>query len=351
MDTTKNRIKNLCHTFSLPETDWLPAGVVELLTYLQSDPSAAMKGDVLYLQVGARSVFVQLLTLFPERKEIIAERPLVIALDSVFDLGSDLFQHGKLLSYAAGHGIYADGMWDINEILLNAPDNLNREMIADLPDGINITTIIDEQELPPAVSPAGHDGRIFKNILAIWPKLYFIETASGGAEAKQLELIPFASENLVLDVSQRHKIFSFPAGGKYNLADDDQSLLIRIYEQSFKDSDLEMNQDPSLVLEYESKLDHIDAVIELCFDFPTQSLELEFSTTSSSSHTHYMLREWQNQIQVGYDTVKVFPFIDAQLLIDYGQHLERGRPHKLPDINKTVYYKALTLLNILCFEK
>ena len=326
--------------------------LIGLLTYLQARPSVSMAGDILYIQAKEKAIFIQLLTLLHERKELIAEKPLVIATDSGSHQLQGLFRRKELLSYAAQHGIYADGLWNVNEILLNAPRDLNQEIIIGPPQGITITTITDGRTNAPAISVDNPGRQVFEKILMIYPKHFYIEIIPQGAETRPLELIPFATENLVLDLTRRYKIFSFSANGKYNLAGEDQSLSVKIYEQSFKGSSLEMDPEPSLVLDCERKLDHLDTIVELYFSPSSHSLELELTPNDTfSHHTHNVLWEWQRQRQIGYDVITDFTFIDPQLLIDYGQHLNLEGRNKIPDISKTVYYKALTLLNILCAEK
>lgn len=336
--------------FPLPGDDRLPPGITGLLSYLQANPAQSLAGDILFLQIKERYTLIQLLTLLPARNEIIAERPLVMTNGINIPADHGLFQREELVDYGLRHGIYLDGIWNINYILLDAARDLSLSLMKNLPQDIPFMTINDNQSDNPVISADKHEGHIFEKILMIHPQHFYIEKNSRDGAASFLEPIPFASENLVLDISRRYKIFSFPAA-EYNLADDDHSLWFKIYKQSFKDSSWEIESNPLLVLEYKKDITPDDAIIDIYLNLPSHSLEIGFSGNSTmAAEADNMLQDWQRQRQIGYDKITDLPFIAPQLRADYQQHLEDDQ-QEVPDISKSVYYKALTLLNILCAKK
>lgn len=336
--------------FPLPGADSFPPGIAGLSAYLQADPSESLAGDILFLQIKEEYTLIQLLTLLPARNEIIAERPLVMAHDINTPENHGFFQREELVNYGSRHGIYLDGAWNINQVLLDADGDLSMSLMKDMPADIKLMAITDKQSDNPVISTANHAGHIFKRILKIHPQHFYIGKKSRDGKARFLEPIPFASENLVLDISRRYKIFSFPAA-EYNLADDDQSLWIKIYKQSFKDSTWEIESNPILVLEYKKDIIPDEAVIDIYLNLPSPALEIGFSGNSTmAADADNMLQDWQRQRQIGYDKITDLPFIAPQLRADYQQHLE-GDQQGVPDISKSVYYQALTLLNILCAKK
>lgn len=353
MYTNKTRIKTLCKAFALPETSWLPQAVMDLLVYLLTHPSSFMEGDILYLNCQEETTYAQLLTILADKGEIIVERPLIIDNSGCLLAGGvSLWEHKKLVSYAAEYGLYNNEAWNLNWILLKAGRSSDQieKIIEPSPQPITVMTIADETVISAKIA-AGNDTRqAFNAILLIYPRHLFIEKISADPEVRQLERIPFASENLVLDITQRCKIFSFSANSEYNLADDKNLLLCRIYEQNFIDSEADQRENPLLSLEHQSHLGDRDTVVELYLNLPHNCLEIAYASNQADS-TDNLLQDWQQQQQAGYELISSLPFVDSRLIADYGHHLKREDLYLPQNISKTVYYKALTLLNILCAKK
>lgn len=356
MQTEKTWIKTLCNAFKLPEAEWLPPAVTDMLSYLLAAPARFLEGDILYIRAEEQVTSAQLLTILLNKGEIIAEKP-VIMQNSASSLAEDVscFWQEQLIPYAAEYGLYKDGVWNLDQILLKAAD-----------DDIDlIKSIIDQAKIPvsviPAINqleisnklPAGYHARqVFNSVLIIYPKHFYIEKKPAISDQPSLELIPFASENLVLNINQRCKIFSFPADSEYNLADDKNFLRCKIYEQDYIDRKPSISADPYLSMEHNSQLQDTDMVVEIYLNLSSNCLEVDIVIPDATSPGREdVLQDWKEQQQIGYDLINHLPFIEPRLIADYGQYLKAAEPLSDQNISKAVYFRAVTLLNILCSKK
>ncbi len=356
MQTEKTWIKTLCNAFALPETEWLPPAVTDMLSYLLADPSQFLEGDILYLMVEEQMTYAQLLTILSNKGEIIAEKP-VIMQNSANSLAEDVscFWQEQLVPYAAEYGLYNDGAWNVDQILLKAADDhidLVRNILDQAMVPVSFIPAVDQQETSNKFTAGNHARQVFHSVLIICPKHFYIEKKSAVLAPSPLEPIPFASENLILNINQRCKIFSFPADSEYNLSDDKKSLQCKIYEQDYIDRKPSMAAGLYLSLEHNSQLQDADKVIELYLNLACNCLEVAIVTPDAAlADREDVLQDWQKQQQLGYDLINHLPFIEPQLIADYGQFLKTTQPLISQDISKAVYFRAVTLLNILCSKK
>jgi len=360
MYSEKDWVKTLCNAFELPVVNWLPPSIADLLTHLLVNPSREIEGDVLFLMIEEDMTTAQLLAVLPGRGEIIAEYPVVFQHSTrSFTDNLTFFLQEKLVPYAADHGVYDNGSWSLKHVLLKTADNCTNDVKAIIDKYLGDVSVITVDKNPQTIInelPASiHTRNIFNSVLMIYPKHFYIEKSGPGSAISQLELIPYASENFVLNINQRYKIFSFATDSEYNLADSSKNLLrVKLYEKNFIDSKSEIAAEPNLILEHVHKLNNNDNVINIYLNLPLKCLEVDYTYGNSSSATHDdVLQDLQKQQQAGYDFISGLHLIDPQIISDYDQHLKHGQNEILSShyISQTVYYKALTLLSVLSAKK
>jgi hypothetical protein len=102
------------------------SGRYRMLSYLLADPARFLEGDILYIRADEHVTSAQLLTILLNTGEIIAEKP-VIMQNSASSLAEDVscFWQEQLIPYAAEYGLYKDGVWNLDQILLKAAE-MNR---------------------------------------------------------------------------------------------------------------------------------------------------------------------------------------------------------------------------------
>ncbi|NLB52849.1 MAG: hypothetical protein GX808_07910 [Syntrophomonadaceae bacterium] len=343
MNSESELTKALCAAFKLNRVEWLPASVRTLLFYLLENPSSLVDGNILFININKQKINVQLLSIITGKGEIIAEKQETFPYDEVSCLPE------KLMSYAVELGIYKKGLWDIDFILLvtdEEKDDFIDKLMTKSWNTMPILSISDKLQTKLQELTDRYSGPTFNSVLVVYPRRFYIEKAGTETETTQLEFIPFASDLLAMNITQRYKIFSFAAKSQYNLSWRDDLLRIKIYEKPIDSTN--DNSDLKLVLE-ETREINKNHLINIYLNLPRKRLEVDCSLLSASDN---ILQELHKSQQSGYDFIKESQLLNTQLISDFDQHLKHQNiPDSSKHTSKTVYYRALSLLSLLSNKK
>ena len=197
-------------------------------------------------------------------------------------------------------------------------------------------------------------GQIFPSISMVYPWHFYIEKKGRDSAQAQMDLIPFDTDSLALDLSQRYKIFSFAADSKYNLADSENCLQIRVYRKFSAGGLPQESITPELFCDQKMEISSPQSLINLYINLPCKRLEVDYADPGAGLYAAgHTLMDLQKQQESGYDFIRENQLGDSQLLSDFGLHLEQlqNMPVSSQVVSKTVYFRALLLLSVLTGKK
>ena len=359
MNWEENWVKTLCDAFQLPEVNWLPASVVYLLSYLLTVSSPVAEGDVLYLKIGEDVATVQLLTILPVKEEIVVER--AVHSRYVYNQSAEqivrIFLQEVVLPYIAALGVKDQARPEFNLVLLDTDNDLVNNLSELINHFLGMMPIVILKELPEALKNVPETNisgsQTFNSVYIICPHHFFIKKRNTTAEGSQWELIPFAYQDLALNISKSYKIFSLGTDSEYNLTDSKNQVKLKLYIGDSSPPDNEKASGPGSFFEYAGEVDDKNSILNIFFNLRTNRFEFDHTHDKSALPDRNILQEL-HQLQVnGYDFVNSLCFIDSNLLSDYGQYLKQtaGQEFSSPHLNRTIYFQALTLLDLLSVKK
>lgn len=199
----------------------IPQPATSLIAYNSLAGGQALTGDILLINTIDVPSYFSFLSFNHNTGELTieAQSPLLSPLDATtIDI---------IINQAKKIGFYSYN-WQLDNVLLLSNKDMEHDFlqstISTLP---VISSDVDNpyQGLIRVVSSSLQD-----RISAIYPHDFYIEKYDQEKNTSHLELIPFASEVLALDVLGKYTMANFPVDSTYNLSKSKNQVLFKIYE-------------------------------------------------------------------------------------------------------------------------
>jgi molecular chaperone DnaK (HSP70) len=198
-------------------------------------------------------------------------------------------------------------------------------------------------------------GKSAGSFKCIYPFQFYIEKFEQDKQACALELIPFDTANLELDVNGRYKIFSFSLPSPYNLAADSDSIRLRVFELAEEDDikSLERFQDQELALQLDIPQETDSETMELYLNLALSRLEVNLSRPEAAAKFKKeaeIFEDFRVRQKNSYDLIKTYKHHNPDLLSDFAEHLsplDKKLEQAYEGHAETTLFKLLCLLQFL----
>lgn len=252
--------------------------------------------------------------------------------------------------------LYSAGKWHIDVVLLLGGASQSKglsELIAAIFPGVKVISPSDPSFY--VLRGLCHEGGGAKSAISalkgIYPFCFYIEGIDPKTHSHILEKIPFDTANLELDLQKQYPFFTLPVDSHYNLAEEKERVLFRIYEVEEEDNrvKLERFKGQELVWQWESTRQELHNYLELHLDLKKSRITsgLALSTLGPTTETSNLLSGGLMARQFRIQQLMADSHSNPRLADDFGKHLAALEKLEKPysDHSETTLYKLLYLLD------
>ncbi len=332
-------IKQVLNTlYTKAAINLIPYPAAALAGYNLLHKDRQLTGDILVIEGESSPGYYSFLSFSPETGEMIIETQIPLS-----STGKEL----EIIDQAKKLGLYHKN-WHLDNVLLLSPISeippLDPAVFSPLPvirsdSSSVITGLISMANLnqPPL------------SIKTIYPFNFYIETLNQDENAYVLELIPFDTSVLELDITGQYTIGSLPLTSPYNLSDLKNEVLFKIYEIAKGTNDLGIENFKGQEIILECPLpdtglpDNIDIKLDL------YAAELTAGYSRPDEEVNRGLNVALPQIMLNQDWLlfvnrSAFNSELNKELQNFLSHTDMTGELSLPEHLELVRYKLLTLL-------
>lgn len=264
------------------------------------------------------------------------------------------YWHQSVQERARALGLTARGKWNLDAILLLGGASQTRGLpglMKELCPGV------------PVVHPANPDTQVIRGLCSwqtlsdknnihlktIYPFRFYME--KGEQDEHTLEELPFDTANLELDYQGRYEVGSVPVNSAFNLAAENDRVLMRVFELAEEDKPVQTPGflDQNLILQIEGNKSQTGDNIHIYLNLARGCLELDDNNLLSGSpdrEDSISDRVRQKQ-RTAFNLISAYRFMDEMLVEDYGRHLEKLGSHagsNGEEAQETALYKIMSLM-------
>lgn len=267
----------------------------------------------------------------------------------------DSYLQTVLQPQARSLGLFDHRGWKLDHILLLGGASLTLGLCSRLEDFFKGVPIHLKNIDKPyqAVGDCCWDADRGESIYTIYPFHFYIEKQADQPDSRhQLELIPFDTANLELNLTQSYRIFSVLPLSPYNLASEPDHLEIKIYELSSEsvDKTLERFSGQEVILHYRGSNYNSDEAVHIDLDLSSSQLIVNYSAAPANCYQIDLFADWSTRQMAQAEWLSAYKYVDGELINSLQAQLKSNQAYGLtPYSNQvmTTYYKLICLLQIL----
>lgn len=192
-----------------------------------------------------------------------------------------------------------------------------------------------------------------RRLYTVCPFKFYIEKKSLSEErGRQLELIPFDTANLELDLTGTYRIFSLPVQSDYNLASSPGDVEIKIYALPDQTNAIQPEKvsGQNMVLHWQEAYYNGAEVVHIDFDLASSQLLVNFTNNLPGCPEAELFFEWPLRQLSQAHWLSGYKHVDRDLLKALQRQLQANQSDgATPYSNQLMatYYKLLCVLQIL----
>lgn len=275
-------INSLSQVFKNTKINLVPEPVAAIIGQTMVNKHTSLDGDILVIDMDGSSINFSFLTLFSDRQEIMMESSFQVILDDFTEIEKlNLFLDQNIRNEARKLGIYSNNIWKLDDIILVGENSHDKE----------VYEFFNNYFSPLRVTLAQDANLNIVKGLATWPdspdiatKLiypfdFYIKKYNTESTSFTLDLIPFDTVNLDLDIKGKYTLCSLPLKSHYNLSTDKNLVKFMIYEIS-KDTpveDIEMFSGEEIEVQVDLSNDELIDFIDIEFDLYNWELMVSYT--------------------------------------------------------------------------
>lgn len=294
---------------------------------------------------------------------IFPEQTLTLPVDQTFFAAAlkplwqrlDSYLQTVLQPQARSLGLFDHSGWKLDHILLLGGASYTpgvRSRLEDFFKGVPIHHVHIDKPYG-AVGNCRWDAGQGKSVYTIYPFHFYIEKRADHPGGKhQLELIPFDTANLELNLAESYRILSVPPLPPYNLASEPDHLEIKIYELSGESDDktLERFSGREVILHYRASDYSRDETVHIDLDLSSSQLFVNCTTAPPHRYQIDLFTGWAERQLAQAEWLSAYKYVDSELVNSLQAQLKSNQAYgSTPYSNQlmTTYYKLICLLQIL----
>lgn len=329
--------------FTEAETHLLPKPLSALLGYQALHPQPVLDGDVLLIDIDGGSPHFSFISSAGPGGQWTLETQIRMGQEA----NLESLVETSVKPRAASLGLYDRQGWHLNHILLLDQGYGDAKLLHSL-----------EALIPGVALCRGHIDRpyaavgncmwqaIKNHLCVIYPFKFYLERNSPDEPGHEVELIPFDTANLELDLTGRYCIASLPVASDFYRGDSDH-VDIKIYQLPSDSPEvaLESITDHDLVLHWREPYYGEAGLLDIEFDVSTSQLFVNFNSALLNPPDIDLWADWPSRQLSRAKWLSQYKNVDQELIKALQNQFDTNSNNGSQ--LRTSYYKLLCILQIM----